>query len=64
MRSGPGTDSRVLLLLAEGQEVNVLGRDEGSEWLKISLGSGEEGWVAVEFIDMDVAVKALPIVAP
>jgi CRP-like cAMP-binding protein/uncharacterized protein YgiM (DUF1202 family) len=64
MRSGPGTDYRVLALLAEGQEVNVLGRDETGEWFKISLDSGEEGWVATEFIDVDVAVEALPIEVP
>ena len=64
MRSGPGTDFEVLVLLAEGQEVNVLGRDEAGEWLKISLGSGEEGWVTAEFVDVGVAVEALPIIAP
>lgn len=64
MRSGPGTNYQVLLLLAEGQEVDVLGRDEAGEWLKISLDSGEEGWVAAEFVDVGVAVEALPIVAP
>jgi uncharacterized protein YgiM (DUF1202 family) len=64
MRSGPGTNYEVLTLLAEGQEVDVLGRDETGEWLKISLDSGEEGWVAAEFVDVGVAVEALPIVGP
>jgi len=64
MRSGPGTNYEVLLLLAEGQEVNVLGRDEAGEWLKISLDSGEEGWVGAEFVDVGVAVEALPVEAP
>jgi len=63
MRSGPGTNYEVLTLLAEGQEVDVLGRDETGEWLKISLDSGEEGWVAAEFIDVGVDVEALPIVS-
>jgi len=63
MRSGPGTDYEVLTFLAEGQEVNVLGRDETGEWLKISLDSGEEGWVAAEFVDVDVSVETLPIVS-
>jgi uncharacterized protein YgiM (DUF1202 family) len=64
MRSGPGTNYEVLNLLAEGQEVDVLGRDETGEWLKISLDSGEEGWVTAEFIDVGVDVEALPIVGP
>jgi uncharacterized protein YgiM (DUF1202 family) len=64
MRSGPGTNYEVLALLAEGQEVNVLGRDEAGEWLKISLDSGEEGWVAAGFVDVGVAVEALPIEVP
>ncbi len=64
MRSGPGTDYRVLALLAEGQEVNVLGRDEAGEWLKISIEGGEEGWVVAEFIDVGVAMEALPIEVP
>ena len=63
MRSGPGTDYEALVFLAEGQEVNVLGRDEVGEWLKISLDSGEEGWVAAEFVDVGVAVEALPIIS-
>jgi uncharacterized protein YraI len=64
MRSGPGTDYGVVLLLAEGQEVDVLGRDEAGEWLKLSVDSGEEGWVAAEFIDVGVAVEVLPIEVP
>jgi CRP-like cAMP-binding protein/uncharacterized protein YraI len=64
MRSGPGINYEVLTLLAEGQEVDVLGRDETGEWLKISLDSGEEGWVAAEFVDVGVDVEALPIVGP
>jgi CRP-like cAMP-binding protein/uncharacterized protein YraI len=64
MRSGPGTNYKVLLFLAEGQEVDVLGRDEAGEWLKISLDSGEEGWVTAEFVDVGVAVEALPIEVP
>jgi uncharacterized protein YraI len=64
MRSGPGTNYEVLVSLAEDQEVDVLGRDETGEWLKISLDSGEEGWVAAEFVDVSVAVEALPIVGP
>jgi len=63
MRSGPGTTYEVLTSLAEGQEVDVLGRDETGEWLKISLDSGEEGWVAAEFVDVGVDVEALPIVS-
>jgi CRP-like cAMP-binding protein/uncharacterized protein YraI len=63
MRSGPGTNYEVLVLLAEDQEVDVLGRDETGEWLVISLDSGEEGWVAAEFVDVGVDVEALPIVS-
>jgi CRP-like cAMP-binding protein/uncharacterized protein YraI len=63
MRSGPGTNYEVVVLLAEDQEVDVLGRDETGEWLKISLDSGEEGWVAAEFVDVGVDVEALPIVS-
>ena len=50
--------------LAEDQEVDVLGRDEAGEWLKLSLDSGEEGWVAAEFIDVGVDVETLPIEVP
>ena len=63
MRSGPGTNYEVVVLLAEDQEVDVLGRDETGEWLKISLDSGEEGWVAAEFVDVGIDVEALPIVS-
>jgi len=63
MRSGPGTDYEVLDRLTEGQEIDVMGRDETGEWLRISLDSGEEGWVAAEFVDVGVPVEALPMVS-
>lgn len=49
MRTGPGTDHRVLSLLKTGQNVNVINA-ENKDWTQIKLADGREGWVLSRFL--------------
>jgi hypothetical protein len=49
----------------EGERLKVIGRTEGSDWLKIVTSDGQEGWVAAELVTVNtdlgpVAVAQAP----
>lgn len=48
VRTGPGTNFRIIGYLNKGQVVSVL--EDNENWLKISAGFGD-GWVAREYLD-------------
>jgi SH3 domain protein len=48
MRTGPGTDRKIIALLGVGQEVEIL-RTE-NEWTMVRLPNAKEGWVISRFI--------------
>lgn len=48
MRTGPGTDRKIIALLGVGQEVEVLQTE--NEWTMVRLPNGKEGWVIGRFI--------------
>lgn len=50
VRTGPGTNFRIIGYLNKGQAVSVI--DDNENWVKISAGFGE-GWVAQEFLDFN-----------
>jgi N-acetylmuramoyl-L-alanine amidase len=50
VRTGPGTNFRIIEYLNKGQAVSVI--DENENWVKISAGFGE-GWVAREYLDFN-----------
>ena len=53
MRAAPGTNSAVIATLPDGARVEQIGEDSiGSDysWRKVRAPSGEEGWVAVDFL--------------
>jgi hypothetical protein len=65
VRSGPGTNYGKVKQAKEGERLNVVGRTEASDWLKIVTGDGQEGWVAAEFVTVNadlgpVAVAQAP----
>jgi len=43
LRTGPGTDHRVIAMLQSGQSVEAL--NAGEEWTQVRLPNGKEGWV-------------------
>jgi SH3 domain protein len=48
MRTGPGTDRKIIALLGVGQEVEVLQTE--NEWTMVRLPNAKEGWVISRFI--------------
>jgi N-acetylmuramoyl-L-alanine amidase len=50
VRTGPGTNFRIIGYLNKGQAVSVI--DDNENWIKISAGFGE-GWVAREYLDFN-----------
>jgi SH3 domain protein len=48
LRTGPGTDHKVVKMLKSGQEVEVL--EPGKDWSRVSAPDGTEGWVLSRFI--------------
>ncbi|MFP4444706.1 MAG: TIGR04211 family SH3 domain-containing protein [Desulfosudaceae bacterium] len=52
LRSGPGTDYKILAMLPLGQKIDILARED--QWSKIRTAAGREGWVANRLIDAAV----------
>lgn len=48
LRSGPGTQFKILELLTSGQAVQVL--DAGPEWSRVRVGQDAEGWVLNRYL--------------
>ena len=61
LRAGPGVDQSRIGLLRSGQEVQVLGRSDNGQWLKIMTENGEIGWAAALWLKSDIAVEDLPV---
>ncbi len=49
LRTGPGTDHRVLEMVKTGQEVTILSTDN-QDWTLVEMPSGKQGWVMSRFI--------------
>ncbi|NDJ78568.1 MAG: SH3 domain-containing protein [Chloroflexi bacterium] len=46
LRGGPGFDFEVVTSVASGTEVQVVGRNEATDWYQIQVGEVEDAWVA------------------
>ena len=61
LRTGPGTDHKVIQMLESGEEVDVL--EPGKDWSRVLAGSGQEGWILSRFISpempSDLLLKSL-----
>ncbi len=63
VRSGPGSNYPIVARLANGQAVNVLGRDAGGKWLLVEFGApgGDFGWVSANYATTNTPVAQLPV---
>ena len=43
MRSGPGTDRKILDIVSTGEKMELL--EDGEEWVLVRLAGDKEGWV-------------------
>jgi SH3 domain protein len=48
MRTGPGTDRKIISLVQSGRALEIL--EEGQEWSKVRDPNGKEGWVLNRYI--------------
>lgn len=48
MRTGPGTDRKIIALVPSGREVEVI--TAGEEWSEVRLPNGKEGWVLSRYL--------------
>lgn len=48
LRTGPGTDHKIVSMLASGQEVETLEQSGG--WTRVNLPDGKTGWVLTRFV--------------
>lgn len=48
LRTGPGNDRKIIATVSAGQRVEVL--EQGSEWSKIKLTDGKEGWMLTRYL--------------
>ncbi len=63
VRSGPGIGYGSTAVLAFGTNVQLLGRNDNSSWVKVKLANGHEGWVNASLITANIAVNSLSVLA-
>ena len=63
VRSGPGASYPIVARLANGQAVNVLGRDASSKWLLVEFAGpgGDVGWISANYAAANTPVAQLPV---
>ena len=61
LRSGPGADYPVIAKAEPGAAVTVAGRNEAGDWLLLQAGSGEIGWAAATYLQVDGDSSTLPL---
>jgi len=62
IRSGPGTNFSVIGSTYPGQVLSLLGRNQNTTWLQISLPNGNVGWAYAAFIQSQINLFDLPVV--
>ena len=62
VRSGPGIEYAITDTINYGVNVQLLGRNNSSTWVKIRLANGHEGWVNAALITLNVSIGSLPVV--
>lgn len=48
MRTGPGTDHKIIAMVPSGRMMEVLNR--GDDWSEVQLPSGKQGWVLTRYL--------------
>jgi SH3 domain protein len=48
LRTGPGTERRIITTISTGDRVTVL--DSTEEWIQVRIADGREGWIPIGFL--------------
>jgi SH3 domain protein len=51
VRSGPGTDRKILDIVSTGEKMELL--EDGDEWVLVRLENGKEGWVLKRYLSSE-----------
>ena len=51
VRSGPGTDRKILEIVSTGEKMQLL--EDGEEWVLVRLANDKEGWVLKRYLSKD-----------
>ncbi|MBF0573191.1 MAG: TIGR04211 family SH3 domain-containing protein [Desulfamplus sp.] len=54
MRTGPGTNNKVMSMLSSGESVTML--EYGKEWSRIQTSDGKDGWVLSRYLTKEMPV--------
>jgi uncharacterized protein YraI len=61
LRAGPGLSHRVILVLADKTQIELLGRSANGQWLEARLPEGLGGWVFASYVDAAGDASKLPV---
>jgi len=53
LRVSPNTEATVILQAPSGENMSVLGKNTGGDWLHVRLSSGQTGWMFAELLQGD-----------
>jgi uncharacterized protein YraI len=52
MRNTPSTDGQIIAELPPGTNARANGRNAAQDWIRVTLGDGRSGWIAVRFVSI------------
>lgn len=52
MRTGPGTDHKIIAMVPSGRELEVI--EPGNDWSMVRLSNGREGWVLSRYLTSEM----------
>ena len=61
LRSGPAVGFGVLSEVEPGTPLTILGKSPDSEWLKVRIPDGTEGWMFYLPLDLYIPIETIPI---
>jgi uncharacterized protein YgiM (DUF1202 family) len=61
VRSGPGLEYNPVTTVGFRSTVTLLGRNSASNWVKVQLMNGVQGWIHASLLDANVAINTLPV---
>lgn len=61
LRGGPGLEYDIVGHLQKGNTLQARARVKAGDWVKVSIGEGLEGWVAIEFVALNVSLDSIPL---